>query len=131
VRAGILALIVTYTLGQAARAEGTVPTQFVIGYDDEVSSSSFIANVVDLIHPRYFPLLASCEPNETRAPPRRMMPKSVTFYSEGVKLAGDLFLPADIKPGERRAGIVLCQACSPVLGLRRACSNWSCRGHRH
>ena len=36
------------------------------------------------------------------------MPKSVTFYSEGVKLAGDLFLPADIKPGERRAGIVLC-----------------------
>ena len=69
-RAGILALIVTYTLGQAARAEGTVPTQFVIGYDDEVSSSSFIANVVDLIHPRYFPLLASCEPNETRAPPQ-------------------------------------------------------------
>ena len=36
------------------------------------------------------------------------MPKSVTFYSEGVKLAGDLLLPADIKPGERRAGIVLC-----------------------
>jgi len=28
VRAGILALIVTYTLGQAARAEGTVLTQF-------------------------------------------------------------------------------------------------------
>ena len=23
------------------------------------------------------------------------MPKSVTFYSEGVKLAGDLLLPAD------------------------------------
>ena len=36
------------------------------------------------------------------------MLKPVTFYSEGVKLAGDLFLPADIKPGERRAGIVLC-----------------------
>jgi hypothetical protein len=29
-----------------------------------------------------------------------MMPKSVIFYSEGVKLAGDLFLPADINPGE-------------------------------
>ena len=28
------------------------------------------------------------------------MLKPVTFYSEGVKLAGDLFLPADIKPGE-------------------------------
>ncbi len=25
------------------------------------------------------------------------MLKHVTFYSEGVKLAGDLFLPADIK----------------------------------
>jgi hypothetical protein len=32
------------------------------------------------------------------------MPKSVTCYSEGVKLAGDLLLPADIKRGERRAG---------------------------
>src|SRR4029077_16662204 len=44
-----------------------------------------------------------------------MMPKSVTFYSEGVKLAGDLLLPADIKPGERRAGIVLCHG---YTGLR-------------
>ena len=43
------------------------------------------------------------------------MPKSVTFYSEGVKLAGDLLLPADIKPGERRAGIVLCHG---YTGLR-------------
>ena len=44
-----------------------------------------------------------------------MMPKSENFYSEGVKLAGDLFLPADIKPGERRAGIVLCHG---YTGLR-------------
>src|ERR1700686_4363025 len=42
------------------------------------------------------------------------MPKSVTFYSEGVKLAGDLFLPADLKPGERRAGIVLCHGYTGV-----------------
>ena len=35
------------------------------------------------------------------------MLKPVTFYSEGVKLAGDLFLAADIKPGERRAGIAV------------------------
>jgi hypothetical protein len=68
VRAGILALIVTYTLGQAVRAEGTVPTQFVIGYDDEVSSSSFIANVVDFIHPRYFPLLASASQTKPALP---------------------------------------------------------------
>jgi hypothetical protein len=30
------------------------------------------------------------------------MLKHVTFYSEGVKLAGDLFLPADIKRAARR-----------------------------
>src|SRR5262252_9777352 len=38
----------------------------------------------------------------------------MTFYSEGVKLAGDLFLPADIKPGERRSGIVLCHGYTGV-----------------
>jgi uncharacterized protein len=46
-----------------------------------------------------------------------MMPKSVIFYSEGVKLAGDLFLPADIKRGERRAGIVLCHGYTGVRSI--------------
>jgi uncharacterized protein len=41
----------------------------------------------------------------------------VTFYSEGVKLAGDLMLPADIKPGERRAGIVLCHGYTGVRSI--------------
>ena len=45
------------------------------------------------------------------------MPKSMTFYSEGVKLAGDLLLPADIKPGERRAGIVLCHGSTGVRSI--------------
>ena len=45
------------------------------------------------------------------------MPKSVTFYSEGIKLAGDLLLPADIKPGERRAGIVLCHGYTGVRSI--------------
>ena len=45
------------------------------------------------------------------------MPKSVTFFSEGVKLAGDLFLPADLKHGERRAGIVLCHGYTGVRNL--------------
>jgi hypothetical protein len=48
-----------------------------------------------------------------------MMPKSVIFYSEGVKLAGDLFLPVDIKPGERRAGIVLCHGDTGVRSISR------------
>src|SRR3974377_2427043 len=46
-----------------------------------------------------------------------MMPKSVTFFSEGVKLAGDLFLPTDIRPGERRAGIVLCHGYTGVRSI--------------
>src|SRR6516164_9803838 len=46
-----------------------------------------------------------------------MMLKPVTFYSEGVNLAGDLFLPADIKPGERRAGIVLCHGYTGVRSI--------------
>ena len=45
------------------------------------------------------------------------MLKPVTFYSEGVKLAGDLFLPADIKLGERRAGIVLCHGYTGVRSI--------------
>ncbi len=43
------------------------------------------------------------------------MSQPVTFYSEGVRLAGDLFLPPDLRPGERRAGIVLCHG---YTGLR-------------
>lgn len=45
------------------------------------------------------------------------MPKPVTFHSEGVKLAGDLFLPADLKPHEKRAGIVLCHGYTGVRNL--------------
>ena len=45
------------------------------------------------------------------------MPKPVTVYSEGVKLAGDLFLAADIQPGERRAGIVLCHGYTGVRSI--------------
>src|SRR6266513_3744220 len=45
------------------------------------------------------------------------MLKHVTFYSEGVKLAGDLFLPGDAKPGDRRAGIVLCHGYTGVRSI--------------
>ena len=45
------------------------------------------------------------------------MAKAVTFYSEGVKLAGDLFLPDDLRPGEKRAGIVLCHGYTGVRNL--------------
>lgn len=42
------------------------------------------------------------------------MSKPVSFYSEGVRLAGDLFLPSDLKPGEQRAGVVLCHGYTGV-----------------
>jgi uncharacterized protein len=45
------------------------------------------------------------------------MPKPVSFYSEGTKLAGDVYLPEDIKPGERRAGIVLCHGYTGVRNI--------------
>ena len=45
------------------------------------------------------------------------MKQAISFYSEGVKLDGDLFLPDDLKPGERRAGVVLCHGYTGVKDL--------------
>src|SRR5215212_7336995 len=45
------------------------------------------------------------------------MARSVSFYSEGVRLAGDLFLPDDLRSGETRAGIVLCHGYTGVRNL--------------
>lgn len=45
------------------------------------------------------------------------MRKPISFYSEGFKLDGDLFLPDGLKAGERRAGIVLCHGYTGVKDL--------------
>jgi dipeptidyl aminopeptidase/acylaminoacyl peptidase len=45
------------------------------------------------------------------------MKRPVTFYSEGVRLGGDVYLPDDLRPGERRAGIVLCHGYTGVKDL--------------
>jgi uncharacterized protein len=45
------------------------------------------------------------------------MQRAVTFYSEGVKLTGDLYLPDGLRPEERRAGIVLCHGYTGVKDL--------------
>lgn len=45
------------------------------------------------------------------------MKQPVSFYSEGVKLDGDLYLPDDLEPGERRAGVVLCHGYTGVKDL--------------
>jgi dipeptidyl aminopeptidase/acylaminoacyl peptidase len=43
--------------------------------------------------------------------------KAVSFYSEGVRLVGDIYYPDDLKPSERRAGIVLCHGYTGVKDL--------------
>lgn len=45
------------------------------------------------------------------------MKKPVSFYSEGVKLDADLFLPEGIATDETRAGIVLCHGYTGVKDL--------------
>ena len=45
------------------------------------------------------------------------MKKNISFYSEGVKLDGDLYYPGDLKKGERRAGVVLCHGYTGVKDL--------------
>ena len=45
------------------------------------------------------------------------MKKPVSFYSEGVKLDGDLYFPEDIGDGERRTGVVLCHGYTGVKDL--------------
>jgi pimeloyl-ACP methyl ester carboxylesterase len=46
-----------------------------------------------------------------------VMKRPVVFYSEGVKLQGDIYLPDDLRDGERRAGIVLCHGYTGVKDL--------------
>ena len=41
----------------------------------------------------------------------------VSFYSEGVRLVGDIYYPDDLGPAEQRAGIVLCHGYTGVKDL--------------
>jgi dipeptidyl aminopeptidase/acylaminoacyl peptidase len=46
-----------------------------------------------------------------------MASHAVSFYSEGTRLSGDLFLPDGLASGEKRAGIVLCHGYTGVRNL--------------
>ena len=46
-----------------------------------------------------------------------MIRTPVSFYSEGFQLAGDLFRPDEPRPGNMRAGIVLCHGYTGVKDL--------------
>jgi dipeptidyl aminopeptidase/acylaminoacyl peptidase len=43
--------------------------------------------------------------------------KAIAFYSEGVRLVGDVFYPEGLRPSERRAGVVLCHGYTGVKDL--------------
>ena len=45
------------------------------------------------------------------------MKKPVAFFSEGVRLVGDIYHPENLRPGERRAGIVLCHGYTGIKDL--------------
>src|SRR6266511_1111514 len=45
------------------------------------------------------------------------MKRPVVFYSEGVELRGDIYVPDDLREGEKRAGIVLCHGYTGVKDL--------------
>jgi dipeptidyl aminopeptidase/acylaminoacyl peptidase len=46
-----------------------------------------------------------------------MPSQTVDFYSEGTRLSGNLFLPPDLEPGEKRTGILLCHGYTGVRSL--------------
>ncbi len=45
------------------------------------------------------------------------MKRAVSFYSEGVRLVGDVYVPDGLPAGQRRAGIVLCHGYTGVKDL--------------
>ncbi len=45
------------------------------------------------------------------------MKKNISFYSEGVKLDGNIYYPEGLKDGESRAGVVLCHGYTGVKDL--------------
>jgi hypothetical protein len=46
-----------------------------------------------------------------------VMRKPVSFFSQGVKLVGDLYLPDDLARGEKRAAMVLCHGYTGVRNI--------------
>ncbi|HEX4209705.1 MAG TPA: alpha/beta fold hydrolase [Candidatus Binataceae bacterium] len=46
-----------------------------------------------------------------------MTQRTVNFFSEGTKMEGDLFLPADLKSGAQRPAVVLCHGFTGVRSM--------------
>ena len=59
-------------------------------------------------------LTASFIFNAVAADPPNYTIKSVTIWSDGTRMAGDLYLPNDLKPDEKRAAILFCAGTGGV-----------------
>jgi dienelactone hydrolase len=56
------------------------------------------------------------------------MQKAVTIWSEGTRMAADLFVPDDLEAGERRAAILLCHGwAGPKAHLSRTYAPFFCK----
>ena len=53
------------------------------------------------------------------------MIRAVEFYSEGVKLRGDVYTPDAVRPGERRAAVLLCHGYTGVKDLYLPDNAWA------
>jgi uncharacterized protein len=57
------------------------------------------------------------------------MKKEVTIWSEGTRMAGDLFIPEDLHEGEKRPGILLCHGwAGPKSHLSSTYAPYFCKG---
>lgn len=46
-----------------------------------------------------------------------MTQRTINFFSEGIRMEGDLWLPSDFKAGQRRPGIVLCHGFTGIRSM--------------
>jgi dipeptidyl aminopeptidase/acylaminoacyl peptidase len=67
--------------------------------------------------------LAQLAPEEKPAQPQRRAPlpdnverRSVVIFSDGTRMAGDLYLPKNLKPDDKRPAIVLCDGTGGTKG---------------
>lgn len=57
----------------------------------------------------------------------KAMKNEVTIWSEGTRMAGDLFIPDDLRSGEKRPGILLCHGWGgPKSHLSSTYAPWFC-----
>src|SRR6195952_867177 len=60
---------------------------------------------------------SSCREHQHSNGGKAMPTQPVSFYSEGTRLSGDLFLPDELASDEKRAAIVLCHGYTGVRNL--------------